>query len=55
MANFRIVSENLTIGKKGDTLSEDALDGLNIEALIAGGHLEAVTNKHKNNDNTEEK
>lgn len=43
MATFKIVSDNTTLGKPGDTVTSDALEGLNVEALVAGGHLEPVS------------
>lgn len=58
MTQYRIVSERLTVGKKGATVSADDLAGLNIDALIAGGHLEVAMTppaKAKPTDNTEEK
>jgi len=42
MSTYRIKSDNTTLGKQGDTVAGDALDGLNVEALVAGGHLEPV-------------
>jgi hypothetical protein len=56
MKQYRITSDRLTLGKQGDVISDDALEGVNVEALIAGGHLaevKAATNN--NNKNTEEK
>lgn len=55
MAQYRIKSDNLTIGKQGDAISDDKLDGLNIEALIAGDHLELITTNKKTNEPVEEK
>jgi len=57
MTQYRIASERLTVGAMGQTVSDEDLAGLNIEALVAGGHLEKITtaSKTKTNDNTEEK
>jgi hypothetical protein len=57
MAQYRIASDMLDIGKKGESVDDALLADLNIEALIAGGHLEVITStsKNKNTDNTEEK
>jgi len=42
MTTYRITSDNTTLGKHGATVNADALDGLNVDALVAGGHLELV-------------
>lgn len=56
MAQYRIKSDRLTIGNQGETISEDKLDGLNIDALLAAEHIEPVTSAgKKNNDPAEEK
>lgn len=55
MAQYRIKSDRLTIGNQGETISEDKLEGLNVEALIAGEHLEVVTSTKKNTEPVEEK
>ena len=57
MTQYRITSDRLEAGKKGATVAADDLAGLNIDALISGGHLEVVSApaKTKTNDNTEEK
>jgi hypothetical protein len=39
---FKIISDNTTLGKQGSTINVDALDGLNVDALIEGGHIERV-------------
>lgn len=45
MTTYRIISDNLTLGNSGTTVSDDDLAGLNVAALITGGHLEAVSVK----------
>ena len=45
MSSYKILSDRLTIGKQGQTIDEDALDGANIQALVDGGHIEAVVPK----------
>jgi hypothetical protein len=42
MTTYRIKTDNTTLGKPGDTVAGDALNGLNVDALIDGGHLELV-------------
>jgi hypothetical protein len=53
MRSFKILSDRLTIGKQGQTIDEDALDGANIQALLDGGHLEAVGVKTKSQSQLE--
>lgn len=43
MATYKITSDNTNLGKPGDTVTAEALEGLNVEALVAGGHLEPVS------------
>ena len=55
MSNFRITSNNTTLGNSGDTISDAELVGLNVEALIEGGHIEPIAvkapkSKDKDND-----
>lgn len=47
MATYKIVSDNCTLGKVGATVTESELEGLNLQALLDGGHLEAVGVKTK--------
>lgn len=57
MTQYRIASDRVSIGKKGATVAAEDLEGLNVDALISGGHLEVVSApaKTKTTDNTEEK
>ena len=45
MANYKIISENCTLGAQGSNISSDDLEGLNIAALVDGGHLAEVNVK----------
>jgi hypothetical protein len=45
MSSYKILSDRLTIGKQGQTIDEEALDGANIQALVDGGHIEVVIPK----------
>jgi hypothetical protein len=45
MPNYKVMSENCTLGKKGATISADDLDGVNVAALVEGGHLAEVNVK----------
>lgn len=39
MANYKVLSDNFAGRQAGDTVTDEDLDGLNVEALIAAGHL----------------
>ena len=41
MSDYKIKTGNCSFGKKGETVTDKDLEGLNIEALIEGGHLAA--------------
>lgn len=43
--NYRIISDCTSLGKPGDTVSDAALDGLNVAALVEGGHIEPIAAK----------
>lgn len=45
MATYKITSDNFAKGVKGSTVSDSDLEGLNIPALIEGGHLAEVKGK----------
>ena len=46
MANqYRIMTDNCTLGVVGATISDSDTAGYNIAALVDGGHLELVTVK----------
>lgn len=53
MTSYKIISDNCTLGKQGSTVTEAELDGLNLQALLEGGHLEPVSSKPQKNTNTE--
>lgn len=42
MAQYKVLSENFTVGSQGDTIDSDKLDGCNIAALIESGHLAEI-------------
>jgi hypothetical protein len=52
MSDYKIKSDNVTFGKIGETVTEKDLEklGVNIEALLEGGHLSAsrATKKEEN-------
>lgn len=53
MQSFKVISDNCTVGKQGATVTEAELDGLNLQALLEGGHLELVSSKSTKQSNTE--
>ena len=54
MSSYKILSDRLTIGKQGQTIYDEALDGANIQALIEGGHI-AIVGAKQTSENTESK
>ena len=54
MATYKISSDNTTLGKHGDTVSDADLVGLNVDALVAGGHLEPVSVSSRKSDKKEQ-
>ena len=53
MANYKVISENCTLGAQGTNISADGLEGLNVDALVAGGHLAEVNVKVSKQDTKE--
>lgn len=53
MATYKIISDNTTLGKSGDQVGEKDLDGLNVDALVDGGHLELVVSSFAKRDKKE--
>lgn len=45
MTNYKVISDNCTLGKQGDNINGDDLEGLNVGALVDGGHLAEVNVK----------
>jgi hypothetical protein len=54
MTTYKIISDKTSLGKSGETVSEAALVGLNVDALISGGHLEPVSISSKKSDKKEQ-
>lgn len=55
MTTFRIISDSTSLGKPGDTVNDNDLVGLNVDALVEGGHLEPIAAKqHKPKDQDKE-
>lgn len=47
MATYKVLSDNFAGKNAGDTVTDEDLEGANIEALIEGGHLSTTTNNKK--------
>jgi len=45
MTTYRILSNNTSLGKPGDTINDEKLAGLNVPALVEGGVIEAIAAK----------
>lgn len=50
MTTYRILCDNFAGKNPGDTLTEQDLDGLNVQALIEGGHIESTTKTKKDTE-----
>lgn len=42
MASYKVISDRVDGKKRGDTVLDSDLIGINVDALIAGGHIESV-------------
>lgn len=45
MASYKVLTDRIVDKKAGDTVTDDELVGVNVDALIAAGHLSAQTTK----------
>ena len=43
MSSYRIMSDKTTFGPAGTIVSENDLASVNIDALVAGGHISPVS------------
>lgn len=50
MAQYKVISSNLDNLPEGSIISDDDLVGINVEALIAGGHVDRVAAKQPKQD-----
>lgn len=53
MANYKVMSDNCSLGAQGTNISGDDLEGLNVAALVEGGHLAEVNVKVLKQDTKE--
>lgn len=54
MTTYKITSDNTNLGKRGESVNASDLNGLNVDALVAGGHLEPVSIITKKQDKKEQ-
>jgi len=54
MSTYKITSERFALGKQGASVNADDLAGLNIDALVASGHLEPVSVSNRKTDKKEQ-
>ena len=54
MATYKVLSDNFSLGKQGESVDSNALEGCNVEALIEAGHLAEVSGKVSKKEITEE-
>jgi len=50
MAQYKVVSAKLSGKNPGDLISDDELVGVNVDALIEGGHIAPASKNKKNDD-----
>jgi hypothetical protein len=53
MANYKVMTDKCALGKQGATISGDDLEGFNLDALVASGHLAEVNVKVSKQDTKE--
>jgi|APGre2960657404_1045060.scaffolds.fasta_scaffold402259_2 hypothetical protein len=50
MAQYKVLSNRLADFNEGDVIDETSLNGLNIDALISGEHIEVVKSAKKSEE-----
>lgn len=50
MTTYKVISDMMVNHQPGDSVSDDALKGINIEALVAAGHLEPTKTSKKESE-----
>jgi hypothetical protein len=53
MPNYKVMTDRCSLGKQGATISGDDLEGVNVAALVEGGHLAEVNVKVPKQDTKE--
>ena len=54
MTTYKITSNMTSLGKLGTLVDDDVLVGLNVDALIDGGHVKVVNELQKKFDKKEQ-
>jgi hypothetical protein len=47
MANYKVVSDRVVGKKPGDTITDQELEGVSIDALVEAGHIVGATTTTK--------
>jgi hypothetical protein len=47
MASYKVISELVSGKSPGDTITDEELEGVSVEALIAAGHITKTTTTKK--------
>ena len=55
MTTYRILSDNTTLGTAGATIADADLAGLNVDALVEGGHIEPIAAKQSKSKDSDKK
>lgn len=50
MAQYKVLSDNCSLGDIGSVVDDSKFDGVNVEALVEGGHLAPVSAKVSKQD-----
>jgi hypothetical protein len=50
MASYKVVSNRVSGKKAGESITDEELGGVNVEALIEAGHLAPAIAKKKNDE-----
>lgn len=48
MKQYKVISDNFSLGEKGTTVTESELEGLSLQMLVEAGHLEPIAAKTSN-------
>lgn len=53
MASYKVTSDRIVGMNRGETVNDADLDGVNVTALVSGGHLEIINVKTIKQDTKE--
>ncbi len=54
MTTYKVASDNTTLGSIGAVVNAKDLEGLNVDALLQGGHLTEVKNAKSENQSSKD-